>query len=140
MTIALGVTEAQLTEAIRVLRFSGDLFIVFTTRAPDRVTVGPSWQDRCEDEGLREHDRTMKESMMGKRTSAARKLNKEAKGDGSSVDRQIISALKEIKKKLDDIEAAIPDTELVMLGEKVDEILGELRSQGRNGGADDQTR
>jgi hypothetical protein len=78
--------------------------------------------------------------MMGKRTSSAKKLNKEAKGNGSNVHRQILSALKEIKKKLDDIEAAIPDTELVMLGEKLDEILGELRSQGRDGGADGPTR
>ncbi|HEV8149472.1 MAG TPA: hypothetical protein VGP61_04745 [Gemmatimonadales bacterium] len=77
--------------------------------------------------------------MMGKRTSSAKKLNRKAKGNGSSVD-QILATLREIKKKLDDIELAIPDTELVMLGEKLDEILGELRSQGRDGGADDQTR
>jgi hypothetical protein len=50
--LALGVTEAQLTEAIKVLRLSGDLFIAFTTRAWDRVTPGPSWRDRCEDEAL----------------------------------------------------------------------------------------
>ena len=46
---------------------------------------------------------------MGKRTSSAKMLNKEAKGNGSSVDQQILATLKEIKKKLDDIEAAISD-------------------------------
>jgi hypothetical protein len=53
--------------------------------------------------------RTPRENMMGKRTSAAKKLNKEAKGNGSSLDQQILATLKEIKKKLDDIEAAISD-------------------------------
>jgi hypothetical protein len=125
VTIALGVTEAQLTEAIRVLRFSGDLFIVFTTRAPDRVTVGPSWQDRCEDEGLREHDRTMKESMMGKRTSAAKQINKELKGNGSSVDQQILATLRESLSSLRAIESHL----LVDTGtmeQRLDDILREL--------------
>ena len=40
--------------------------------------------------------------MMGKRTSAAKKLNKEPKGNGSSVGQQILATLKEIKKKLDE--------------------------------------
>ena len=48
---------------------------------------------------------------------------------GSNVDRQILAALKEIKKKLDDIEAAIPDAEISRLDDKLDEILSELRSQ-----------
>ena len=52
LRLALGVTEAQLMEAIKILRLSGDLFIAFTTRAWDRVTLGPSWRDRCEDEAL----------------------------------------------------------------------------------------
>jgi hypothetical protein len=64
--------------------------------------------------------------MMGKRTSAAKKLNKEPKGNGSSVDQQILATLKEIKKKLDDIEAAISDE---MLGDKLDAILDELKAQ-----------
>ena len=52
LRLALGVTEAQLTEGIKVLRLSGDLFIAFTTRGWDRVTLGASWRDRCEDSTL----------------------------------------------------------------------------------------
>lgn len=51
LRLALGVTEAQLMEAVRVLRLSSDLFLAFTTRTWDRATLGPSWQGRCEDEG-----------------------------------------------------------------------------------------
>jgi len=64
--------------------------------------------------------------MMGKRTSAAKKLNKEPKGNGSSVNQQILATLKEIKKKLDDIEVTISDE---MLGDKLDAILDELKTQ-----------
>jgi hypothetical protein len=64
--------------------------------------------------------------MMGKPTSAAKKLNKEPKGNGSSVDQQILATLKEIKKKLDDIETTISDE---MLGDKLDAILEELKAQ-----------
>ena len=64
--------------------------------------------------------------MMGKRTSSAKMLNKEATGNGSSVDQQILATLKEIKKKLDDIEAAISDE---MRGDKLDAILDELKAQ-----------
>ncbi len=64
--------------------------------------------------------------MMGKRTSSAKKLNKEPKGNGSSVNQQIVATLKEIKKKLDDIEATISDE---MLGDKLDAILDELKAQ-----------
>ena len=63
---------------------------------------------------------------MGRRTSAAKKLNKQPKGNGSSVDQQILATLKEIRKKLDDIEAAISDE---MLGDKFDAILDELKAQ-----------
>jgi hypothetical protein len=63
---------------------------------------------------------------MDKRTSSAKMLNKEAKGNGSSVDQQILATLKEIKKKLDDIEAAISDE---MRGDKLDAILDELKAQ-----------
>jgi hypothetical protein len=52
LRLALGVTEKELMEAVRVLRLSSDLFIAFTTRTWDRVTMGPAWRDRCEDEGL----------------------------------------------------------------------------------------
>jgi len=64
--------------------------------------------------------------MMRKRTSSAKKLNKEPKGNGSSVDQQILATLKEIKKKLDDIETTISDE---MLGDKLDAILDELKAQ-----------
>ena len=73
---------------------------------------------------------------MGKRTSAAKKFNKQPKGNESSVAQQILATLKEIKKKLDDIEAAISDE---MLGEKLDAILDELkaqRSESSEGGED----
>jgi len=63
---------------------------------------------------------------MGKRTSAAKKLNKQPKGNESSVAQQILATLKEIKKKLDDIETAISDE---MLGDKLDAILDELKAQ-----------
>jgi hypothetical protein len=64
--------------------------------------------------------------MMRKRTSSAKKLNKEPKGNGSSVNQQILATLKEIKKKLDDIEGTISDE---MLGDKLDAILDELKAQ-----------
>ena len=73
---------------------------------------------------------------MGKRTSAAKKLSKEPKGNGFSVGQQILATLKEIKKKLDDIEAAISDE---MRGDKLDAILDELkaqRSESSEGGED----
>jgi hypothetical protein len=46
LRIGLGVTEAQLVEAVKVARISEDLFLAFTTDG--RVTLGPSWRDRCE--------------------------------------------------------------------------------------------
>jgi hypothetical protein len=64
--------------------------------------------------------------MMGKRTSSAKKLNKEPKGNGSSVNQQILATLKEIKNKLAALEATISD---VMLGDKLDAILDELKAQ-----------
>jgi len=45
--VALGITEAQLAEAIKVLRFSEDLKIVFT--AAGRVKLGTTWRARCEE-------------------------------------------------------------------------------------------
>ncbi len=51
LRLALGVTEEQLMEAIKLLRVSSaDLRIAFTTPAQDRVTLGPSWRGRCEDQ------------------------------------------------------------------------------------------
>ena len=40
LRLALGVTEKELMEGIKVLRLSGDLFIAYTTRARDRVALG----------------------------------------------------------------------------------------------------
>ena len=40
--------------------------------------------------------RTTRENMMGKRTSSAKRLNKEPNGNGSSVDQQILATLQEI--------------------------------------------
>jgi hypothetical protein len=48
LRLALGVTEPQLMEAVKVARLSDDLFIRFT--GPDRVTLGTSWRLRYEDE------------------------------------------------------------------------------------------
>lgn len=48
LRIGLGVTEAELMEAVKAARLSDDLYIAFT--APDRVTLGASWQEPCEDE------------------------------------------------------------------------------------------
>jgi hypothetical protein len=50
LRLAVGVTEAELAEAAKVLRFSDDLKIAFTTA--DRITLGASWRGRCEDQGL----------------------------------------------------------------------------------------
>jgi len=52
LRLALGVTEKELMEAVRGLRLSSDLFIAYTTRTWDRVTMGPVWRERCEDAGL----------------------------------------------------------------------------------------
>ncbi len=49
LRLAIGVTEAQLMEAVKVARLSDNLYIAFTAR--DRVTLGASWRGRCEDEG-----------------------------------------------------------------------------------------
>ncbi len=74
---------------------------------------------------------------MGRRTSAAKKLNKQPKGNGSSVDQQILATLKEIRKKLDDIEAAISDE---MVGDKLDAILDELKAQRSESSEDGEDR
>jgi uncharacterized protein (DUF111 family) len=46
LRLALGVTEAQLMEVVKVARLADDLFIAFT--AQDRVTLGTSCRARCE--------------------------------------------------------------------------------------------
>jgi hypothetical protein len=48
LRLALGVTEEQLIEAVHVLRLADDLHVAFTAR--DRITLGPSWRGRCEDD------------------------------------------------------------------------------------------
>ena len=48
LRLALGVTEAELIEAVNVARIPDDLFIAFT--GSDQVTLGPAWRGRCEDE------------------------------------------------------------------------------------------
>ena len=75
--------------------------------------------------------------MMRKRTSSAKKLNKEPKGNGSSVNQQILATLNEIKKKLDDIEGTISDE---MLGDKLDAILDELKAQRSESGEEGEDR
>jgi len=48
LQLGLGVTEEQLADAVKAARISDDLFVAFT--APDRLTLGPSWRGRCEDQ------------------------------------------------------------------------------------------
>ena len=42
LRLALGITDAHVMEAVKVLRLSGVLFIAYTTPAWDRVTPGPA--------------------------------------------------------------------------------------------------
>ncbi len=46
LRLALGVTEAQLNEALWVLSFPGDKRIEYP--AKDRVALGADWRPRCE--------------------------------------------------------------------------------------------
>ena len=46
LRIALGVTDAELKEALWVLSFPGDRRIVYPSK--DRVTLGPDWLERCQ--------------------------------------------------------------------------------------------
>jgi hypothetical protein len=46
LRLALGVTEAQLNEALWVLSFPGDKRIEYP--AQDRVALGADWRPRCE--------------------------------------------------------------------------------------------
>ena len=50
LQLAIGATERELAEAIKILRLSDDLYIALPKGARDRVTLGPSWRGRCEDE------------------------------------------------------------------------------------------
>jgi hypothetical protein len=51
LRLAIGVTEEQLVDALKVLGLGDNLRIAFT--AQDRVTLVPSWRGRCEDEERR---------------------------------------------------------------------------------------
>jgi hypothetical protein len=51
LRLALGVRAEQLDEAVRIARISGDLFIRFMAR--NRVVLGRSWRERCDDEAGR---------------------------------------------------------------------------------------
>jgi hypothetical protein len=44
--LALGMTEAQMNEALWVLSFPGDHRLEYP--AKDRVALGRDWQERCE--------------------------------------------------------------------------------------------
>ena len=46
LRLALGVTDAQLNEALWLLSFPGDRRIAFPT--PGRVALGPEWRERWE--------------------------------------------------------------------------------------------
>jgi hypothetical protein len=49
LRLALGVTEAQMNEALWVLTFPGDHRIEYP--AKDRVALGRDWRERCEGQG-----------------------------------------------------------------------------------------
>jgi hypothetical protein len=51
LRLALGVRAEQFDEAGRIARISGDLFIRFMAR--NRVVLGRSWRERCDDEAGR---------------------------------------------------------------------------------------
>ena len=63
--------------------------------------------------------------MMGKRTSSAKKLNKEPKENGFSVDQQILATLQEILSSLRAIESHLP-VDTGTLEQRLDDILREL--------------
>jgi uncharacterized protein YicC (UPF0701 family) len=83
------------------------------------------------DQGRRSDHRTTRENMMGKRTSSAKKLNKEPKGNGASVDQQILATLKEILSSLQSIQSEMPSglpiDMLAMMEQRLNDILRELR-------------
>jgi hypothetical protein len=63
--------------------------------------------------------------MMGKRTSAAKQLNKEPKGNGASIDQQILATLQEILSSLRAIESHLP-VDTGTMEQRLDDILREL--------------
>lgn len=62
---------------------------------------------------------------MGKRTSSAKQLNKEPKGNGASVDQQILATLQEISSSLRAIESHLP-VDTGTMEQRLDDILREL--------------
>jgi hypothetical protein len=63
--------------------------------------------------------------MMGKSASAEKKLNKESKENGSSVDQQILATLQEILSSLRAIESHLP-VDTGTMEQRLDDILREL--------------
>jgi len=66
---------------------------------------------------------------MSKSASAAKKLNKEPKGNGSSVDQQILATLQEILSSLRSIESQMPSglpVDTLTMEQRLDDILREL--------------
>lgn len=62
---------------------------------------------------------------MGQRTSLAKNLNKEPKGNGPSVDQQILATLEEISSSLRAIESHLP-VDTGTMEQRLDDILREL--------------
>jgi F0F1-type ATP synthase membrane subunit b/b' len=91
----------------------------------------PSWRSPAESarhdrRDLRDEEhRTTKENMMGKSASAEKKLNKESKENGSSVDQQILATLQEILSSLRAIESHLP-VDTGTMEQRLDDILREL--------------
>jgi hypothetical protein len=77
------------------------------------------------DAGRRSDRRTTRENMMGKRTSSEKKLNKEPKENGFSVDQQILATLQEILTSLRAIESHLP-VDTGTMEQRLDDILREL--------------
>jgi len=66
---------------------------------------------------------------MSKSASAVKKLNKEPKGNGSSVDQQILATLQEILSSLRSIESQMPSglpVDTLTMEQRLDDILREL--------------
>ena len=65
---------------------------------------------------------------MGKRTSSAKKLNKEPNGNGSSVDQQILATLQEILSTLKYIESVLPsgDADALTLEQRLEQRLDDI--------------
>lgn len=45
LRLSLGVTEAQLREALMVIRFTGEQRVAYSEKG--RIALGPEWLERC---------------------------------------------------------------------------------------------